>query len=96
MNDMRDLFGGEITDDNIRQVLICTNAVHNLRRLKLTNCLGVVGMGLQPLMGSTVLESMDLSLVGANKSPTIDPVPPILLRLFCPYWKVLSIRRGMC
>ena len=33
MNDMKDLFGfDDITDDNIRQVLICTDAVHNLRK----------------------------------------------------------------
>ena len=37
MNDMKELFGvDDITDDNIRQVLICTNAVHHLKSLKLT------------------------------------------------------------
>ena len=37
-NDMKDLLGGgEITDDNIRQVLICTDAVHHLQTLKLTD-----------------------------------------------------------
>ena len=38
MNDMKDLFGvDDITDDNIRWLLICTDAVHNLKSLKLTN-----------------------------------------------------------
>ena len=83
-NDMKDLFGGEITDDNIRQVLICTDAVHHLQTLKLTDCLGITGVGLSPLVGSTRLESIDLSLVGDNKSPNIDPVPPISAELVVP------------
>jgi len=85
MNDMKYLFGGDITDNNIRWLLTCTDAVHNLKTLKLTNCLGVVGMGLQPLMGSTVLESMDLSLVGVNESPSIiNPEPPISAEIVVP------------
>jgi len=84
VNDTKEFFGGDITDDNIRWVLLCTDAVHHLKTLKLTNCLGVVGTGLQPLIGSTVLESVDLSLVGANKSPTIDPVPPISAEIVVP------------
>jgi len=84
MNDMKDLFGGEITDDNIRWLLICTNAVHHLRTLKLTNCLGITGVGLQPLAGSVVLESIDLTLVGDNKSPNINPEPPISAEIVVP------------
>lgn len=85
MNDMKDLFGGDdITDINIRWVLICIDAVHNLRSLKLTSCLGIIGVGLQPLMGSTVLESIDLSLVGANESPLINPEPPISAEIVLP------------
>jgi len=54
LNDMKELFGGDITDDNVRWVLICTDAVHHLRTLKLTNCVGITGVGLQPLVGSLV------------------------------------------
>jgi hypothetical protein len=46
--------------------------------------LGVVGTGLQPLIGSTVLESIDLSLTGVNTSPTIDPEPPISVEVVVP------------
>ena len=84
MNDMKDLFGGNITDDNIRWLLKCTDAVHHLKTLKLTNCVGITGVGLSPLIGSTVLESIDLSLVGSNKSPAIDPVPPISAEIVVP------------
>ena len=83
-NDMKELFGGVITDDNIRWVLLCTDAVHNLKSLKLTNCLGITGVGLQPLVGSKVLEIIDLSLVGANESPTINPEPPISAEIVVP------------
>lgn len=85
MNDMKDLFGvDDITDDNIRQVLICTDAVHHLKSLKLTNCVGITGVGLSPLVGSTVLESIDLSLVGVNESPSINPEPPISVEVVVP------------
>jgi len=84
MNDMKDLFGEEITDNDIRRLLLCTDAVHNLKTLKLTDCVGITGVGLQPLMGSVVLESIDLTLVGDNKSPTIDPVPPISAEIVVP------------
>ena len=97
VNDMKDLFGDDdITDDNIRWVLICTDAVHNLKSLKLTNCLGVVGTGLQPLIGSTVLESIDLSLTGVNTSPTIDPEPPISVEVVVPILEsIISIWKRM-
>jgi len=84
-NDLKDLFGGsDITDDNLLWVLTCIDAVHNLRSLKLTNCVGITGVGMAPLVGSAVLESIDLSLVGSNKSPTIDPVPPISAEIVVP------------
>ena len=94
VNDMKELFGGNITDDNIRWLLKCTDAVHNLKTLKITNCLGVVGRGLQPLVGSTTLESIDLSLVGANKSPIIDPVPPISAEVVVPILESIISAEG--
>ena len=84
-NDMKELFGAnDITDDNIRWLLMCTDAVHHLKTLKLTNCLGITGAGLQPLVGSTVLESIDLSLVNANESPSINPEPLISAEVVVP------------
>ena len=46
--------------------------------------MGIVGTGLQPLIGSTVLESIDLSLVDVNESPSINPEPPISAELAVP------------
>jgi len=51
--------------------------VNTVKRLKLTNCIGITGVGLEPLRGSTMIEQIDLSLVGKHQSPEIDPEPPI-------------------
>jgi len=66
-------------------VLISIDAVNNVKRLKLTNCIKITGTGLQPLRGSTVIKQIDLSLVNDHyKSPVLntsnscDRVLPIL------------------
>ena len=66
-----------LSDDNIRAVLLCIDAVNNLKRLKLTNCLRITGIGLQALRGSTMIEQIDLSLVPKHHSPELKPDPPI-------------------
>lgn len=66
-----------LTDNDIRWVLICVDALNKTRSLKLTNCLGITGAGLEPIRGSIVLERIDLSLVGDYQSPIIVPEPPI-------------------
>ena len=62
----------EVTDNDVRWLLQCIDAVDHVKTLRLTHCYGVTGAGLQPLMGSTVLETIDLSLVGTHESPTIN------------------------
>ena len=62
----------EVTDNDVRWLLQCIDAVNHVKTLKLTHCYGVTGVGLQPLVGSTVLETIDLSLVGNHESPTIN------------------------
>ncbi|KAL7427817.1 hypothetical protein ACHAXM_001010 [Skeletonema potamos] len=51
-----------LTDDDIGAILVCIGETHSLKRLKLTNCINVVGQGLEPLQSSTVLEKLDLGL----------------------------------
>lgn len=77
---------GSLTDEDVRWILICLDAVSNVKSVKLTDCLGIVGSGsgLGPLRGSTVLERVDLSLVGYHKSPDIDPEPPISVEAVIP------------
>ena len=66
-----------LTDRNIQDILICTDAVNNVKRLKLTNCVAITGAGLEPLRGSVIIEQIDLSLVGEHQSPVLDPKPSI-------------------
>eukprot|EP00986_Skeletonema_menzelii_P003544 scaffold1105_cov93-Skeletonema_menzelii.AAC.5 len=71
-----------LTDKHISSVLSCIDAVNELKTLKLTNCLNITGAGLEPLRGSTIIEQIDLSLVGKNcnpadLSPDLSPYPPI-------------------
>jgi len=79
--DIQDIYGRSLTDDDIRWVLQAIDGVTKIKSLKLTNCIGITGSGLQPLMGSTVLERIDLSLVGDHEDPTLNPEPPISAEL---------------
>jgi len=62
----------EVTDNDVRWLLQCIDAVDHVKTLRLTHCYSVTGVGLQPLVGSTVLEKIDLSLVGNHEKPTIN------------------------
>jgi hypothetical protein len=66
-----------LSDDDISAVLKYIDAVHNVKKLKLTNCTNLTGVGLGPLRGSIIIQQIDLSLVGKHQSPEIDPEPPI-------------------
>ena len=66
-----------LSDDDINAILMCIDAVHKLKILKLTNCINITGVGLEPLRGSRIIAKIDLSLVGEHKSPLLDPEPPI-------------------
>jgi len=68
----------KISDDDIRGVLLSIDAVNNLKKLRLTNCIHVTGAGLMPLRASTIIRQIDLSLVGDHESPRLDPAPLIL------------------
>jgi hypothetical protein len=50
----------KLTDDDLAQILNLIKARDNLKTLKLTGCVGILGHGLKPLSNSTVLEEMDL------------------------------------
>ena len=76
--------GRNLTDDDIRWVLLCVDAKKITKSLKFTNCVGITGCGLEPLMGSTVLERIDLSLVGVHENPNISPEPPISAAVVLP------------
>ena len=76
----------QMTDTILGGILVCIDAVHILKKLKLTYCFKVTGSGLEVLRHSNVLEQIDLSLVGMHENPTlsqdasisVDEVVPIL------------------
>ena len=59
----------KLSDNNIRDLLISTNAIAKLKKLKLTHCSQIIGSALEPLRGSLVLEQLDLSQVGQYDYP---------------------------
>ena len=67
----------KLTDHDIEAVLFSIDAINNLKTLRLTNLLNITGIGLEPLRGSTMIEKIDLSLVGDHVSPDISPAPPM-------------------
>ena len=69
-----------LTDSDIERVLLCIDAVNNVKRLKLTNCTNITGTCLEPLRGSTMIEQIDLSPDCQYPEPPIscDHVLPIL------------------
>eukprot|EP00984_Skeletonema_dohrnii_P007877 scaffold2901_cov91-Skeletonema_dohrnii-CCMP3373.AAC.21 len=69
----------KLNDDDIEKVLLSIDAVNRVKKLKLTNCINITGVGLEPLRGSTIIEQIDLSLVGDHQSPNISPKPSISL-----------------
>lgn len=75
----------KLSDEDIRDVLLCIDSQNNLKKLRLTNCINITGAGLDPLRGSTIIEIIDLSLAGDHESPHLDPEPPIS------YYDVLPI-----
>jgi len=70
--DIAEYLEREVTDNDVQWLLQCTDAVNHVKTLRLTHCYGVTGVGLQPLVGSTVLETLDLSLVGNHEKPTVS------------------------
>ena len=75
--DMQDICGHSLNDNEVKWILLAIDGVHKIKSLKMTNCIGIVGDGLEPLRSSMILQYIDLSLVGDHESPNIDPEPPI-------------------
>ena len=67
----------KLTDDDIKGVLLSINSINNLMTLRLTNLLSITGVGLEPLRGSTMIEKIDLSLVGDHR---------VLILALCPLY----------
>ena len=67
----------KLNDKDIYDILTAIGACTNTKCLKITGCVNILGGGLNPLRGSTVLEQIDLSCVGQYETPYLDPAPSI-------------------
>ena len=92
--DIEKVLAERLSDGDISSVLLCIDAVNKLKTLKLTNCIKITGVGLEPLRGSTIIEQIDLSLVGKNKRPRLEPPPPISCEFVLPILDSIVEREG--
>jgi len=74
-DDIEKSLAAKLSDDDIDKILRCIDAVNNLQILKLAGCINITGGGLNVLRSSTVIQQVDLSLVGKHEVPLLDPEP---------------------
>eukprot|EP00984_Skeletonema_dohrnii_P035860 scaffold36150_cov172-Skeletonema_dohrnii-CCMP3373.AAC.3 len=84
----------KLKDDDIEKVLLCIDAVNRVKRLKLTNCVNITGVGLEPLRGSAIINQIDLSLNGEHQRPSISPEPSISCDRVLPILDSIIEREG--
>ena len=82
----------KLTDADVRGVLWCINSKETLKILRLTGCINITGIGLAPLRGSIVLQQIDLSLVGYQESPKLEPEPAISEAAVLPILNSIDMR----
>ena len=92
--DIENDLAARLSDDDLSAVLQHIDAVNNVKRLRLTNCTNITGVGLEPLRGSTIIELLDLSL-HEDCQPVINPEPPISCELVLPILdSIINENRG--
>ncbi len=74
----------KLSDDDLNSFLRLIDAANKVKRLRLTNCTNITGVGLIPLQFSNVIEQIDLSLTGDGENPRLDPEPSISCELVLP------------
>jgi len=57
--EIEESLASKLTDDQVRDTLICNDAINNLKVLKLMGCINIEGHGLDVLRGSLVLECIE-------------------------------------
>ena len=87
----------KLLDVDIQAVLLCIDAVNNVKRLKLDNLINITGAGLEPLRGSLIIEQIDLSLVGDHQNHYLHygrPWPPVSCDFVLPILDSIIEREG--
>ena len=73
--DIEQSLANKLRDEDVQRIFICIDATNRLKILKLARCINITGSGLEVLIGSTVLQKIDLSLVKRYEEPKITPKP---------------------
>jgi hypothetical protein len=74
-----------LRDRHIKAILLCIDAVNNVKRLRLTNCFAFTGAGLEPLRDSRVIEQIDLGIVSnRTREWGVHPTPQIVYEQVVP------------
>jgi len=77
-------FAGDPSDEDLRTLLLNIDAKNTLRTLRMEGCTRIVGRGLEPLRGSTVLQQLSLPhrfSNGVENALSIDIVIPIVFSM---------------
>eukprot|EP00985_Skeletonema_marinoi_P006094 scaffold2645_cov96-Skeletonema_marinoi.AAC.1 len=85
----------KLSDGDISAVLTCIDAVNRLKTLKLTNCINIIGVGLEPLRGSSIIEQIDLSLVENIRVLGLVRNHQFHVSSCCPFWIALLKGRAV-
>lgn len=83
----------QLTDDDLRAMLLCINAKSTLKRLKLAGCVNIVGHGLEALRGSAVMEQLDISIAAYKYSDSF-PMPMLSAEVALPIAESVVISSG--
>ena len=86
----------ELSDKDVRDVLVHINAANKLKKLVLTNCTNITGSGLSPLSGSTTIEQLDLGIAEKFQSPELFPEPRISLKIVLPILDSIISNDAVC
>jgi len=80
--EIEESLASNITDDHVRDVLICIDAINNLKVLKLDGCINIEGHGLNVLRGSLVLECIESQKpVNKDNLPQLRLSPHVIISL---------------
>ena len=74
-NDIEKSLAAKLSDDDIGEILKRIDAGNRLQILKLGGCVNITGSGLSSLSRAWAIKQIDLSLVGKNEVPLIEPEP---------------------
>jgi len=74
--EIEEILASKLTDLQVRDILVCIDAIHNLKVLKLAGCINIEGHGLDVLRGSLVLECIE-----SHKPQLVNDDNPPQLRL---------------